>query len=143
MSILTMMILLIGCSTNQIPPKIERTYPFTDQTYQVTTVENIIKEKPTEGNFNIDAYVVDVYFCPPCPKGALCKTCGSDFIIISDTPNYLENDNLRIDLDINTAKQFQEGKKYRFSIKYRLQKNAVYQTESEIIKLVGYDELLE
>jgi hypothetical protein len=39
---------------------------------------------PAVGSYEVRAYVVKQYRCPPCPKGALCKPCMPDNILIAD-----------------------------------------------------------
>lgn len=33
----------------------------------------------------IKAKVLDVYRCPPCPPGAICKPCEGDHLTVEDT----------------------------------------------------------
>ena len=34
--------------------------------------------------FRIKAYVLDIYVCPPCPKGAQCKPCMENHLTVTD-----------------------------------------------------------
>lgn len=43
------------------------------------------KYDPANETFQIDGYVMDLYKCPPCPPGAMCKPCIPDNITIVDS----------------------------------------------------------
>ena len=118
------------------------TYPTTSNLdfYQINEIK---QNNFTSGNFNTEGYVVKIYTCPPCPKGALCKPCMSDNIVISKNNKQLDAYYLtenELIIFVNNPKQFELGKKYRFSIKI-----LDYKSTGEPIndvELVGY-ELIE
>ncbi len=92
--------------------------------------------------FNIEGYVRSVYQCPPCPKGAQCKPCLGDHIIIAESKNDQKSpsdpeDHLLI-FATNPA-QFKTGKRYLFSVKFRgrIKEGA----KIEQVELIGYDAL--
>ena len=73
-----------------------------------------------ETPFRIEGYVIQTYKCPPCPKGAMCKPCIGDHIVITD--NVDEKDPALIKrLRIYTEKpeQFEMKKKYSFVVKVK------------------------
>ena len=35
--------------------------------------------------FRIQAKVINRYYCPPCPKGVICKPCIGDHVTVVDT----------------------------------------------------------
>jgi len=105
------------------PPRVNiqnnTTYPQTSN-FAFYPIREIKQNKFTSGSYNTEGYVVKIYTCPPCPKGALCKPCMKDNIVISENNKLLEtyalSDNEMI-LFANNPKQFELGKKYQFSIK--------------------------
>ena len=127
---------VMGC-TNLVE---ERTYPDIDQSYPAITIHELKEAEANSGNLNVEGYVVKTYSCPPCPKGALCKTCMGDNIVISENSNMLETYNLTTNeliIFVENSKQFEIGKKYTFSIEI-----LDYKTTGEPvndIKLVGYN----
>lgn len=70
--------------------------------------------------FRIEGYVTQIYKCPPCPAGAICKPCLGDHIVASDNLN--EEDVTPINrLRIFTDKpdQFELKRKYTFTVEVR------------------------
>jgi hypothetical protein len=102
-------------------------------------IHEIKLNKLNSGTYNTEGYVAKIYACPICPKGARCKTCMRDNIVISEDnkqlDSYLLSDKEMI-LFVDTPKQFELGKKYVFSIKI-----LDYNTTTEPInniEVVGY-----
>lgn len=63
----------------------------------------------------IRAHVVDVYQCPPCPKGMACKPCSEPHFWIADRPN-VERDKALMVVDLPEKKpKVEVGKRYLFS----------------------------
>jgi hypothetical protein len=70
---------------------------------------------PANRVFRIEGYVLDIYKCPPCPPGAMCKPCIPDNITLVDSPDRSELSKLKR-LPIYTDKT----DKFRFTGRYRL-----------------------
>jgi hypothetical protein len=73
-----------------------------------------------EGSFKIAGFVIDIYECPPCPPGAICKPCIGDNIVVTD--NLKERDPKLIRrLRIFTEKpnRFELNKSYTFTVTVR------------------------
>jgi hypothetical protein len=60
---------------NKLPP----------QDPPVLTFGDLKRNDGIEGPFRIrDAYVIEIYKCPPCPPGAQCKPCLGDYIVVTN-----------------------------------------------------------
>lgn len=75
-----------------------------------------------DGPFRIDGYVVQIYKCPPCPEGAMCKPCLGDHLVITDNPD--ERDpalirRLRIFAKRPALEEIETAKKYSFLVKVK------------------------
>jgi|GEM_PF-1485446 hypothetical protein len=99
--------------------EVNTTYPQISN-YTFYPIHEIKQNKFSSGTYNTEGYVVKIYTCPPCPKGAQCKPCMRDNIVISKINKLIEtytlSDNEMI-LFANNPKQFELGKKYKFSVK--------------------------
>jgi len=97
---------------------------------------------PTPEQFNIEGYVRSVYECPPCPKGAQCKPCLGDHIIIAESRNARNtpgDPEAHLLIFSTNPTQFKTGKRYLFSAKVR---GRIREGEKlEQVELIGYDEL--
>ena len=117
LSILLLSILVIlGCSPFAAVK--DRTLPNSYTELPAYTVGGLKERNPDSGEFNIDAFVVKIYECPPCPIGS-CKPCMGDNILASDINELKESysfTNSELILFTAQPKQFELGKKYRFSI---------------------------
>lgn len=90
------------------------------QELPLLTFTDLQRNDSIEGTFRIVGYVLDIYKCPPCPPGAMCKPCIPDNIVVTD--NIEEKDFSRIKrLRISTDKpeQFELKKKYSFTVKIK------------------------
>jgi hypothetical protein len=77
--------------------------------------------------FTVTAYVIEKYDeCPPCPPRAVCETCAYGIYLSDENhprkPGTLTDDGLY--LRTNRAKEFEIGTKYRFRVRYRMEKSA-------------------
>ena len=73
-----------------------------------------------DGSFRIVGVVIDIYKCPPCPEGAMCKPCIGDHIDVTDNldeKNPAPIKRLRIFTD--KPEQLEFKKKYLFTVKVR------------------------
>lgn len=116
-----------------------KSYP-SSSTNPLYSISDFKQSGHNSGNFNIEGYVVNIYTCPPCPKGAQCSICMKKNILVSENNKILETHDLtENDLIIFTdnPKQFELGKKYRFSIKILNYKTTLGPLND--LELIGYD----
>ena len=121
-------------STNNV-----RTYPAScDSNIIFYPINKIKQNNLASGTYNTEGFVVKIYTCPPCPKGVMCKRCMQDNIVISMDNKIHESYSLtenELIIFAKNPKQFELGKKYRFTIKI-----LDYESTGEPnIELVGYD----
>jgi hypothetical protein len=70
-----------------------------------------------EGTFRIEGYVIDIYKCPPCPPGAMCKPCIPDNIVITDATDEKDLSKInRLRIFTDKPEQFELKKKYSFTV---------------------------
>ena len=141
--IITTLVLISAISGIYLyPQKSPRTYPISISDYDFYEIRELKKSNLTDGNYNTEGYVVDIYECS-CPFGAQCEPCGRENIIISQNNNrvdYLsENDLLIL---VNNPRQFELGKYYRFSIEILDQKTILEESINDI-ELIGYNEMVQ
>jgi hypothetical protein len=139
--LLFLLLFIIGCSEFEEVP--ERTLPNSDQTIESYTIQALKELNPVSGRYNIDAYVVMVYTCPPCPKDAMCKVCMGDNILVSDINELKESYSFtgnELIVFAKEPKQFELGMRYRFTISI-LSHNPSNSVNS--VDLVGYDLLAQ
>ena len=102
---------------------------YTQNTIDITcdklSIEEINTLEAEKECFLIEGYVYYEYKCPPCPQGAICKPCVSNFIYITVNKDSKLNITYdpSIDLQIFTQKyrHFEIGKRYTFSLKREAQ----------------------
>jgi len=84
------------------------------------TFDDLQKNDGIDGSFRIEGYVLDIYKCPPCPPGAMCKPCIPDNVVITDTaePKDLSKIN-RLRIFTENTDQFEPKKKYSFTVKLK------------------------
>ena len=90
----------------------ERSYPNIDQSYSNLAIHELKEFNYTSGNYNVEGYVVKIYTCPPCPRGAMCKPCMRDNIVVSEKNELLDVYYLsasEIIIFCENPKQFQLG----------------------------------
>lgn len=84
------------------------------------TFEDLKKNDGIEGQFRIEGYVIDIYKCPPCPPGAMCKPCIPDNIVITDAADEKDLSKInRVRIFTDKTKQFELKKKYSFVVKVK------------------------
>ncbi|MDP2652537.1 MAG: hypothetical protein Q8Q08_00725 [Candidatus Omnitrophota bacterium] len=49
-----------------------------------------LQAQPTD-LFRTEGYVAQIYLCPPCAPGSLCKGCLPDMFVISETPKTVDD----------------------------------------------------
>jgi len=129
---------LYGWQYSQKDIKSVSTYPQTSN-FTFYPIHEIKLNKFNSGTYNTEGYIAKIYACPVCPKGARCKTCMKDNIVISEDnkqlDSYLLSDKEMI-LFADTPKQFELGKKYIFSIKI-LDYNTTTESINNI-EIIGY-----
>jgi hypothetical protein len=79
--------------------------------------------KKTRDTCVVSAFVNSVYNCPPCPKGADCKPCIGNHIMVADSLNAKK----QFRVFVNEPGKFSIGEKYILLI--RLYK---YNSEEEV-----------
>ena len=84
------------------------------------TVASFLDTAPKPGRYEVIAFVVGSFECPPCPEGSLCEPCPPDALYIADkpTPAPLTFDRLTdAELVLGTEKPttFRFGSRYRFT----------------------------
>ncbi|MBS1795973.1 MAG: hypothetical protein JSS81_19120 [Acidobacteria bacterium] len=81
------------------------------------TFNDLQKYDSKNATFRIEAYVFDIYKCPPCPPGMMCKPCIPNNLTVVDRideKNTSAMKQLRILTD-DTAK-FTRTEKYLFTV---------------------------
>jgi hypothetical protein len=118
---------------------VEKTYP-RHMNLQAVTFKELKDGDVKQEQFNVEGYVESVYECPPCPKGAMCKPCMGDHVVVTakkgDGRNPAAADDL-LRILARSPKQFEVGKQYLFSVKLVGEKKAGEKIEQ--VELIGYD----
>jgi hypothetical protein len=57
---------------------------------KVYGVEELLQAQLQPGAYVIDAYVISVFICGPCPPDAECEQCLNDHVVLADQPELLE-----------------------------------------------------
>lgn len=50
------------------------------------SVASFLASKPVPGRYEVVAFVVGSFECPPCPEGAQCEPCPPDAVYVADKP---------------------------------------------------------
>jgi len=78
------------------------------------------KASPKKGAYYLEGYVVKVYTCPECPKGAQCKPCMEDNIVVSEynrpLVDYSQVGKSEIIVFVRKPQVFKLGRKYKFLV---------------------------
>jgi hypothetical protein len=84
------------------------------------TFDDLGKNDGIDGPFRIEGYVLDIYKCPPCPPGTMCKPCIPDNVVITDTANPKDLSKInRLRIFTDKPEQFKQKKKYSFTVKLK------------------------
>jgi hypothetical protein len=75
-----------------------------------------LQSKPTAGNHTLDAWVVGIKPCPPCPPPASCKPCMGEFITVADDVAAGDAAGVKVAAHPPMLDQFQVGKRYRIEV---------------------------
>ena len=119
----------------------QRTYP-EGSNFSFYAIHDFKQKNLTPGTYNTEGYVVKIYVCLPCPKDALCKLCMKDNIVISENNKVLDTyslTNTEMIVFADKPKQFEIGKKYKFSVKL-LEYKSTGESINDI-ELVGYSSI--
>lgn len=95
-------------------------------------------ETTTSDTIRLNGFVLDVYQCPPCPPGAICKPCMENHISVTENkPGDITKISLEKRVRIFTFNQngFDVGKKYQFTIAFQNKKS------KDNIRLISCKEL--
>lgn len=114
--ILVVSLFLTACS---VLPEPTRGTQDEHATAVTLTLQEINEGLPSRGSTFIDAYVSEVYTCPPCPETGFCNPCVGNHLIIADVNEYIPNyavDPKAFFLFVNDVSMFETGKKYHFIV---------------------------
>ena len=107
------------------------------------TVQNIREGLPNLGTSFIDAYISEVYTCPPCPETGFCPPCVGNHLIIADVNEYIPNyvaDTRAFFLFVDDVSMFAAEKKYHFIVELLAYEE---QVTSRDVLFISAQELLE
>jgi hypothetical protein len=82
-------------------------------------------EKVSADTVLFNAYVIDVYVCPPCPPGAICKPCNeNNLTVVEETPGDITNIPLekRVRIFSENPNRVKVGNRYLFTATFRNKK---------------------
>jgi len=112
--LLALFLLLSACSVIPEPTRGKQT----EYAEAVTlTIKEINEGLPELGTIFIDAYVSEVYECPPCPETGFCNPCVGNHLIITDMNEYVPNhiaDTRAFFLFVDDVSMFETEHKYHF-----------------------------
>jgi hypothetical protein len=86
------------------------------------TIAEFLASPPVGQIARIVGYVVESYFCPPCPRGAQCKPCATiSAVFVADAPGHAPFALDRPPADVvaiaaQDPRRFERGLQYRFEI---------------------------
>jgi hypothetical protein len=84
------------------------------------TFNDLQKNDSSKGTFRIVGYVIDIYKCPPCPPGAMCKPCIPDNIVVTDDIDEKDFSKIkRLRISTDKPEQFETKRKYTFTVKLK------------------------
>jgi hypothetical protein len=118
---------------------VEKTYP-RHMNFPSVTFKELKDGDVKQEQFNVEGYVADVYECPPCPRGAMCKPCIPDYMDITETKDPSKNPappEERLRVFVKNPTQFEKGKRYLLSVKIAGRRKAGQRVEQ--VELIGYD----
>jgi len=119
----------------------DRTYPESSN-LNFYSISQLKGKNLNSGTYNTEGYVVRKHECPPCPKGAMCKPCMGDNIVISEMNKLLDTYSLtnnEMIIFVKNPNQFELGKKYSFSVNVRESKSTSEPIND--VELTGYSSL--
>jgi hypothetical protein len=93
---------------------------YTDQSYSVYGLRKNIKTTLNQ-QVRVKGYLLEVYECPPCPKGTTCKTCDKPHLWLADRANSPKEEAMMVAVlpkeDPKTKKKvgFDVGQQYFFT----------------------------
>jgi hypothetical protein len=93
--------------------------------YQIVNFDKLAET--SNDTVRLKAYVLDVYRCPPCPPGAICKPCMENyFTVVEQKPVDIMKIPLgnRIRIFTNKSNDLTVGKQYIFTITFRNKKTS-------------------
>ncbi|MBS1509129.1 MAG: hypothetical protein JSS79_20995 [Bacteroidetes bacterium] len=80
----------------------------------------------TSDTIQLKGYILDVYQCPPCPPGAICKPCIENNIsVVEDKPKDIAKipSEKRVRLFTANQRGFEVSKEYLFVVTFRNKKS--------------------
>jgi hypothetical protein len=104
------------------------------------TFADLQKSDSIDGPFRIEAFIIQTYKCPPCPKGAMCKPCIGDYIVLSDKVDEQVPEQIkRLRVFTDKPDQFEMKKKYSFILKVKGKIAPGHPIEE--VELISFDSL--
>jgi hypothetical protein len=79
-------------------------------------------DKATSDTIRVKAYVFDIYVCPPCPEGAMCKPCiENNFTAVEEKPvdPFKVAHEKRVRVFMERPDSLKVGKQYLFVVRFR------------------------
>ena len=108
----------------------------------VYSVRELIELAPDFGVYRVKAVLLEKYFCPPCPREAMCKPCAGEHIRIADhfeiSKKESGQESLTVFVRSDDLEKLKESGKYRFLIQV-LNVKTVNQ-ELANLKLIYFEE---
>ena len=84
------------------------------------TFADLEKNDLSVEQFRIEGFVFDIYKCPFCPRGMMCKPCLGDHITVTDDIAVVDPIGIkRLRIFTDKPEQFESKKKYQFTVKLR------------------------
>jgi len=109
------------------------------------TIHELNDKRVPLSTYTVEGYTVKLYDCPPCPRGAMCKPCMGNNIVLSENKLPIETyDNLSstdLIVFVDRAKQFDVGAKYRMTVKVSEHSTTGIGSSLNDVELVGFTKL--
>ncbi|HCW08077.1 MAG TPA: hypothetical protein DGG95_12015 [Cytophagales bacterium] len=93
----------------------------------------------TSDTLQLKAYVLDVYVCPPCPPGAMCKPCIENHCtIVEEKPIDIMKVRLedRVRIFADHPEKLEVGKQYLFTVRFKIRT----ENSKDNLVLISYKE---
>jgi hypothetical protein len=106
------------------------------------TFGDLKRNDSIRGPFIVAGFVIQIYKCPPCPPGAICKPCLGDHIVVTDNMNEKDAASIqRLRIFTDKPEQFELNKKYSFTVKTRGKTTSSHPIEE--VTLISFEPVKE
>jgi hypothetical protein len=78
-----------------------------------------LRDGAPAGEVELDAWVTDIYTCPPCPPKAMCKPCDAPNFTVSTQKTTPGGESFRLYTKAGPPKDLAVGLRYHFKIAVR------------------------